>query len=86
MVQELQRLDFVLSLQMCQLEPTQEFTHLGLVFNTQDMTLSLPQNKVLTIKTQATKVASSPTCRGVMMLGGLTDFSSMPLPLARLHL
>ena len=42
-VQLLQRLGFILSLEKCQLEPTQEFTHLGLVFNTQNMTLSLLQ-------------------------------------------
>ena len=49
-VQLLQKLGFVLSLKKSQLEPTQEFTHLGLVFNTQNMTLSLPWYKVLAIK------------------------------------
>ena len=33
-VELLQILGFVLSLEKCQLEPTQEFTHLGLVLNT----------------------------------------------------
>ena len=83
--QLLQRLGFVLSLEKCQSEPTQEFTHLGLVFNIKNMTLSLTQDKVLTIKAQAARVASSPTCRGVMRLLGLTNFASMVLPLARLH-
>ena len=73
-VQLLQRVGFVLSLETCHLEPTQEFTHLGLVFNTQNMTLSLPQDKVLTIKAQTAKEASSPTCKGVMRLLGLTNF------------
>ena len=84
-VQLLQKLGFVLSLEKCQLEPNQEFTHLGLVFNTQNTTLSLSQDKVLAIKAQAAKVASSPICRGVMRLLGLTNVASMALPLARLH-
>ena len=53
LVQFLQRLGFVLSLEKCQLEPTQEFTLLCLVFNTQNITFSLPQ--VLTMKDQAAK-------------------------------
>ena len=57
------------------------FTHQGLVFDT----LSLPQDKVLTIKAQATKVASSFTCLGVMRLLGPTDFDSLTLPLTRLN-
>ena len=55
-VQLLQRLGSVLSLEKCQLQPTQEFTYLGLVFNTQNMTLSPPLDKVLKIKAQAAKV------------------------------
>ena len=84
-VQLLQRLVFVLSLEKCQLELTQEFTHSGLVFKTQNVTLSLPQDKVLKMKAQTAKVASSPTCRGVMKLLDLTNFAGMVLPLAGLH-
>ena len=58
----------------CQMEPTQDFTHQGLGFNTWDMTLLLSKDKVL--KTQATKVAPSPTCRGMMRPLGLTSFAS----------
>ena len=82
-VQLLLKLGFMLILEKCQLEPTQEFTHLGLVFNTNDRALSQPQDKVLAIKTQAAKVDSSTTCRGVMRLLGLKNFASMAL--ARLH-
>ena len=79
-VQLLQRLGFVLSLEKCQLEPTQEFTHLGLLFSTQNMTLSLPQNKVLAVNAQAAKVMSFSTCRGVMRLLGLRNLPvSLPL-------
>ena len=84
-VQLLQRLGFVLRWEKCQLEPTQEFTHLGFMFNTQNMSLLLPQDKVLMMKAQAVKVATSPTCRGVMRLLGLMNFASMALLLARLH-
>ena len=44
--------------------------------------LSLPKDEVQVIKTQAAKVASSPTCRCVIRLLGLTNFASMVLPLA----
>ena len=83
-VQLLERLGFMLSLEKCQLEPTQEYTYLGLVFNTWNMTLSPPQDKVLTIKAQAANVSSSPTCRGVNRLLGLTHFASMALPLGKI--
>ena len=66
----LQRMGFMLSLTKCQLKPTQEFTHMGLVFNTQNITLSLTQDKVLVIKSEVAKVTSFPTCRGVMRLLG----------------
>ena len=81
----LQKLGFVLSLEKCQLESTQEFTHLGLVFNTQNRTLSLSWDNILAIKAKVAKVASSPTYRGMMKLLGLKNFASMTLPLARLH-
>ena len=42
-VQLLHKLGFVLSLEKYQLEPTQEFTHWDLVFNTQDMTFHFPR-------------------------------------------
>ena len=58
---------------------------LGLVFNTQNITLSLLQDKVLTIKAKAAKVASFPTYRGVMRLLDLTKCISMALTLARQH-
>ena len=46
---------------------------LGLAFNTRDITSSLPQDKILMINTQAAKVASSPTIRGVIRLLGLKN-------------
>ena len=49
------------------------------------MTLLLPQDKILTVKAQPAKVASSSTYRGVMRLLCLRNFASMALPLARLH-
>ena len=62
-VQLLQRLGFMLSLEKCQLELTQEFTHLVLVFSIQNVTFSMSQDNALTIKTQVAKVASSPSSR-----------------------
>ena len=75
----------MLSLRNYKPEPTHIFTYLVLGFIIQNMTFSLSQDKVLTIKAQATKVSSSLTSRGVMRLLGLTNFVSMALPLARLH-
>ena len=49
-----------MSLERCQLEPTYEFTHMRLVLYTHNMTLSLPQDKVLAIKTETAKVVYSP--------------------------
>ena len=69
-VRLLQDLDFMLSLKKSQLEPTLEFAHLGFVLYTQAW---------------AAKVASSPSCRSVTRLLGLTNFASVALLLARLH-
>ena len=57
----------------------------SLTFDTREMTISLPGEKVQTIKVQAARVALLPTCRAVMKLLCLTNFASMVLPLARLH-
>ena len=38
----LQKFGFVLGHNKCQFEPTQMFTHLGLIFNTREMTILLP--------------------------------------------
>ena len=65
--------------------PTEEFTNMGLMLNTKIITLLLPQDKVLTMKGQAAKVASSPTFRDVIRLLGMTNYASMELLLARLH-
>ena len=49
----------------------------GSVFNIEDMMLSLSVDKVLLIKAQAAKVASSPSCKGMMSLLGLKNFTNM---------
>ena len=43
----------------CQFESSQVFTHLGLTFNTRDMTI----DKMSTIEAQAAMVVTSPICR-----------------------
>ena len=78
-------LGFVLSLEKCNFEPTQVFTHLGVTWNTKTMMLSLPQEKVQAIQKQARHVLRNPTCRAVQRLLGLTNFASIALPLARLQ-
>ena len=80
-----QRLGFVLSWKKCNFEPTQIFTHLGVTFNSKEMTISLPEEKILKVREQAAKVLKTPTCRGVMRLLGLTNFANLGVPLGRLH-
>ena len=78
-------LGFILSLEKCNFEPTQVFTHLGVTWNTKTMMLSLPQEKVQAMQKQAQHVLRYPTCRAVQRLLGLTNFASIALPLARLQ-
>ena len=79
-------LGFVLSLEKCNFEPTQVFTHLGVMLNTKTMMLSLPQEKVQVIQKQAQHVLRNPTCHAVQRLLGLMNFASIALPLTRLQL
>ena len=60
----LDRLGFIVSLKRSQPEPTQFFTYLELCFNTKDMIVSLPQDKVLAIKAQVAKVPQSLYTKG----------------------
>ena len=78
-------LGFILSLEKCNFEPTQVFTHLGVTWNTKTMMLLLPQEKVQVIQKQARHVLRNPMCRAVQCLLGLTNFASIALPLARLQ-
>ena len=64
----------------------QVFTHLGVMWNTKTMMLSLPQEKVQAIQKQARHVLRNLTCRAVQRLLELTNFVSIALPLARLQL
>ena len=83
-VQLLQKLGFVLSLEKCQLEPTQEFTHLGLVFNTHNMTVTSPVQGPNNKGTDSQSGFLLYMQRGDEALG-LTYFASMALALSRLH-
>ena len=48
----LQHLGFVINLKKCVLDPVQEKEFLGLIVNSQTMTLSLPKEKIVKIKDQ----------------------------------
>ena len=48
----LQRLGFVINLKKCLLDPVQEIVFIGLIVNSQFMTLSLPEEKIVKIKDQ----------------------------------
>ena len=79
-------LSFIPSLEKCNFEPTQVFTHLGVTWNTKTMMLLLPQEKVQAIQKQARHVPRNLTCCAVQCLLGLMNFASIALLLARLQL
>ena len=52
----LQHLGFVINLKKCVLDPAQEIEFLGLIANSQTMTLSLPKEKIGKIKDQCLRL------------------------------
>ena len=46
----LQHLGFVINLKKCELDPAQEIEFLGLIVSSQNMTLSIPDEKIGKIK------------------------------------
>ena len=56
----LQNLSFVINLKMSQLTPVKEIEFLGLVINSVNMTLALPEEKVLDIQNKCAQLIASP--------------------------
>ena len=56
----LQNLGFVINLKKSQLKPVKEIEFLGLVINSVNMTLALPQEKVLDIQNKCAQLIASP--------------------------
>ena len=68
------KLGFVLSLIKGKFKPMQLITYLGLTFNTREMTESLPLDKVLAIKSWATKETSYACEQGCNEAAETNDF------------
>ena len=83
----LQNLGFTLNWPKCKLSPDQIFQYLGLIWNTQSLTVCLTEEKQRDIQQMASELlqAKSLTARRIMQFLGKTVFASIAVPLARLH-
>jgi hypothetical protein len=66
--------------------PTTNFTFLGMLWDSVEGSLALPENKLLQLQSQASSLLScaAPTCRQVMVLTGLVAAFHKAVPLLRL--
>jgi hypothetical protein len=66
--------------------PMTSFTFLGMIWNSVEGTLALPENKLLQLQSQAAYLLNcvNPTCRQVMILMGLVAAYHKAVPLLRL--
>ena len=85
-VRLLQSLGFTLNTEKSDLTLRQCFTYLGFQWDTQDLSVSLPQEKREEIQTLAESLLARPstTARRLLTFGKVT-FASYAVPLARLH-
>ena len=77
----LQNLSFVINLKMSQLTPVKEIELLGLVINSVNMTLALPEEKVLDIQNKCAQLIASPktTIMELTKLLGKLSFTAQAL-------
>ena len=71
------------------LAPSQEFDYVGLHWSSVTMTVSLPLDKLEDLGVQAGRLLASdppPTCRRVQQFLGKTNFATIAIPRARLHM
>jgi hypothetical protein len=64
--------------------PTTSFTFLGMIWNSVEGTLALPENKLLQSQAALLLNCINPTCRQVMVLTGLVAAFHKAVPLLRL--
>lgn len=83
----LKDLGFSISWEKTNLSPSQEFTYLGLCWNTKDLTVSLPSDKRRHLRATAAVLQRSrhTTARKLMQFLGRANFAAYAIPLARLH-
>jgi hypothetical protein len=77
---------FIINSEKSNLIPTTNFTFLGMLWDSVEGTLSLPQDMLLHLHSQASSLFSNPvpTCRQVMVLTGLVAAFHKAVPLIRL--
>ena len=83
----LQNLGIVINFKKSQLTPVKEIEFLGLVINLVDMTLALPQEKVLDIQIKWVQLIASPktTIMQLTKLLGKLSFTGQAVPPARIQ-
>jgi hypothetical protein len=77
---------FIINWEKSSLVPTTNFTFLGMIWDSVEGALSLPQDKLLHLRSQAMQLLNCPTpsCRQVMVLTGLVAAFYKAVPLLRL--
>ena len=84
----LERLGFIINLQKSDLEPKQQWDFLGLHWDSANMAVTLPTDKLTTLQNMAADMAASskpPTCRKLMKFLGKASFAAVAVPHARLY-
>ena len=81
----MERLGFKISYEKSQLIPVQKFQHLGLIWDTQNMTTSLPQDKIEKIQDKAKEILKNPTPRRIMQILGQINFAAQGMQFAKLR-
>ncbi|KAI5647002.1 reverse transcriptase (RNA-dependent DNA polymerase) domain-containing protein [Phthorimaea operculella] len=83
----LEDLGWYVNYQKSILEPSQEVEYLGLTWNTQDSTRSLPLKKVDKIKLLTTELLERKSCtlKELQRLLGMLNFATLTTPKGRLH-
>jgi hypothetical protein len=80
------KVGFIVNWEKSSLIPTTNFMFLGMLWDSVEGTMSLPQNKLLQLHTDAASLLScpAPTCHQVMVLMGLVAAFHKAVPLLRL--
>ena len=82
----LMRAGFLINWEKSSLIPTTNFTFLGMLWNSVEGLLALPEEKLVRLRSQASLVLqqSTPTCRQLMVLTGFVAAFHRAVPLLRL--
>jgi hypothetical protein len=85
---QLQKLGFVINWKKSSLKPVQKWQFLGLEWDAKQLSVGLPADKIedIRMKARALGLAKQPTCRMIQRFLGSANFAAMAVPLGRLHL